>query len=284
MLFSYGYGQWQNQRWHQNAPPLRPVLKALQMRRSNTDSIAQCGMSRATPEATGRHHWATTCSILPQRPPEQQANKQQSTNTPKKVAMLMASAVRQYNTVCIAQWRRSRALLEATGRRHQASIMSNNINWTWLRRFIYVFIVKTVGKGHGSMLRPLFLIGVWHIKRKRRAWLRGLYNLLRGSNWKNDLYESGYCIAFVFVRTVSDPVLQTSIKTPNFVTFYEFLIHLGVHHTTNELLTRMKCCLYKTPYVAAPVREQGDVIGRTLPYAQLPSDAPTRTRIFLVCE
>jgi hypothetical protein len=28
-----------------------------------------------------------------------------------------------------------------------------------------------------------------------------------------------------------DPVFRTSIKTRNFVTFYKFLIHLGVHHT-----------------------------------------------------
>ncbi len=28
-----------------------------------------------------------------------------------------------------------------------------------------------------------------------------------------------------------NPVLQTSIKTGNFVTFYKFLIHLGMHHT-----------------------------------------------------
>ncbi len=28
-----------------------------------------------------------------------------------------------------------------------------------------------------------------------------------------------------------DPVFWTSIKTCNFVTFYKFLIHLGVHHT-----------------------------------------------------
>jgi hypothetical protein len=40
-----------------------------------------------------------------------------------------------------------------------------------------------------------------------------------------------------------------------------------------------KCCLYKTPYVAAPIRETGDVIVRTLLYAQLPTDAPTRARI-----
>ncbi len=41
-----------------------------------------------------------------------------------------------------------------------------------------------------------------------------------------------------------------------------------------------KCCLNESPYVAAPVTEQGDIIVRTPPYAQLPSDAPTRTRFF----
>ncbi len=135
MLFSYGYGQWQNQWWHQNAPSSRPISKALWMRRSNTESITQCSMSRATPEATGHRHRVTTHSVLPQRLPEQQANKQQSTNTPKKVAMLMAVVVRWYNTACIARWRRTRALLEATGRRHGASIMSDNINRTWLQLF-----------------------------------------------------------------------------------------------------------------------------------------------------
>ncbi len=109
------------------------------MRRSDTDGIARCSMSRATSEATGHHHQATTCSVLPQRPPEQQANKQQSTNTHKKVAMLMAALVRRYNTTHIAQWRRSRALLEATRRCHRASIMSDNINRTWLQRFFLCF-------------------------------------------------------------------------------------------------------------------------------------------------
>jgi hypothetical protein len=144
---------------------------AMAVLRSDTDGIAQCGMSRATPEATGHHHWATTCYILPQRLPGQQANKQQSTNTPKKVAVLIAMAMRRYVTARIARWRRSRASpLEATGRCHRASIMSDNINWTWLRRFFYVFIVKTIGKGHGTMLRPLFLIGVvCHINQNRRA-------------------------------------------------------------------------------------------------------------------
>jgi hypothetical protein len=41
-----------------------------------------------------------------------------------------------------------------------------------------------------------------------------------------------------------------------------------------------KCCLYETPYVAAPVREIGDIIARTLPNAGLPTGAPTGTRFF----
>jgi hypothetical protein len=41
-----------------------------------------------------------------------------------------------------------------------------------------------------------------------------------------------------------------------------------------------KCCLYETPYVAAPMRQIGEVITRTTPYVQLPMDAPTRTGVF----
>jgi hypothetical protein len=32
-----------------------------------------------------------------------------------------------------------------------------------------------------------------------------------------------------------DPVFRTSIKTRNLVIFYEFLIHVGMHHTTKPL-------------------------------------------------
>ncbi len=139
MVFGYGYCCWQNRWWWTNAPCPPAVSMATAVRRSNTDGIAQCGMSRATPEATGCRHRATTCYLLPQQPPGQQANKQQSTNTPKMVAVLMAMAMRWYVTVHIAQWKRSRASLEATGRRHRASIMSDNINWTWLRWFFWCF-------------------------------------------------------------------------------------------------------------------------------------------------
>jgi hypothetical protein len=52
------------------------------------------------------------------------------------------------------------ASLEATGRYHWASIMSNNIKGTWLRWFIFVFHRQNCRKFCGSMLRPLFSIGV----------------------------------------------------------------------------------------------------------------------------
>ncbi len=139
MVFGYGYCRWQNQRWRTNAPCPPAVSMATAVHRSNTDGIARCSMSRATPEATGCHHQATTCSVSPQRLPGQQANKQQSTNWPQKLAALMAMAMRRYITMCITWWRRSRASLEATGRRHRASIMSDNINRTWLRRFFLMF-------------------------------------------------------------------------------------------------------------------------------------------------
>ncbi len=139
MLFSFSYCRWQNQRWRTNAPRPPAVLMAMAECRSNTDGIAQCGMPRATPEATGRRHRVTTWYVLPQWPPGQQANKQQSTNTPKKVGVSMAMAMRRYVTACIDWWRRSRASREATGCCHRASIMSDNINWTWLWRFFLCF-------------------------------------------------------------------------------------------------------------------------------------------------
>jgi hypothetical protein len=139
MVLGYDYSK--QKRWlrRTNAPHPLAVSMATVVRRSDTDGIARCGMSTATPEATGRWHRATTCSVLPQRPPGHQAYKQQSTNTPAKLAISMAMAMRRYVTARIAQWRRSRASLEATGRHHWASIMHDNIVRTWLRWFFLMF-------------------------------------------------------------------------------------------------------------------------------------------------
>ncbi len=139
MVLGYDYSNQKRRWWGMNAPHLPAVLMATAVCRSNTDGIAQCGLSRATPEATGCQHRVTTCSISPQRPPGRQANKQQSTNTPRKQAVLMAMVMHRYVTTQIARWRRSRASLEATGCHHWASIMSNNINRTWLRWFLLMF-------------------------------------------------------------------------------------------------------------------------------------------------
>ncbi len=146
MLFSYGYGQVQNWRWRTNAPPSRPISKALRMCQSNTDGIAQCNMSRATLEATGHQHRVTTHSVLPQRPPGQQANKQQSINAPKKVSVLMAMATRRYVTVHIARWRRFKALLDATKRHHRASIAANCCNQSRMCQFFMSFFIINLYK------------------------------------------------------------------------------------------------------------------------------------------
>jgi hypothetical protein len=127
----------------------------------NTDGILQCSMSRATLEATGCHQRATTHSVSPRWPPRQQANKQQSTNTPTLLAILMAMAMLRYVTMRIARWRRSRALLEATGRHHRASIMSNNIKWTWLCQFFDVFHRQNCRKRLGVEAKaPVFNRGM----------------------------------------------------------------------------------------------------------------------------
>ena len=48
-----------------NAPPSRAILMAMVVRRCNAEHIAKCSMTRASPEATGRRHWATYHSVLP---------------------------------------------------------------------------------------------------------------------------------------------------------------------------------------------------------------------------
>jgi hypothetical protein len=62
-------------------------------------------------------------------------------NGPTLLAILMAVAVRRYNTAQIAQWRRSRALVVATGHHHWASIATNNCNWSCMRRYFFSFFI-----------------------------------------------------------------------------------------------------------------------------------------------
>jgi hypothetical protein len=143
---------------------LPAVLVAVAVCWSNTDGIARCGMSMATLEATGRRHQATTCSVLPQQPPGQQANKQQSTNDSKMVAILMAMAMRRYITAHFTQWRRLRAFLDATKRHHQASIAANNGNWSCMCRFFQCFHCQNRRKSLQVDAKAPVFNGVLHIK------------------------------------------------------------------------------------------------------------------------
>ncbi len=139
MLFSYGYGWWQNWQWHQNVPPLGLILKALQLRQCYAVCIAWCSMSRATPEATGRSHWATTCSVLLLQPPGQQQTKQWCHHGTTLLAILMATAVCKNNTACNAWWRRFRASLEATRCHHWVRIEADSSNQSRIRRYVFEF-------------------------------------------------------------------------------------------------------------------------------------------------
>jgi len=62
----------------------------------------------------------------------------------------MTTAMRQYNIAHIAQWRRYRASLEATERRHWASIHFDIINQMCLHRFLCFFHLQHVESGQKS--------------------------------------------------------------------------------------------------------------------------------------
>ncbi len=62
-------------------------------------------------------------------------------NAPILLAILMAVAVRRYDTVRIARWQMSRDLMEATGRRHRVSIRSDKVLRSKLRQFFLSFFI-----------------------------------------------------------------------------------------------------------------------------------------------
>ncbi len=122
-----------------------------------------------------RSHWmpALSNNLLRIAPASARATGKQTTiiNTPTKLAVLMAIVMPRYDTVHIAQWRRSRASLEATGCHHWASTCSDSNKLdTKLPRFCYLLrVVRRRGwRDWAGWLGNL--IGVWHIKRKPRTW------------------------------------------------------------------------------------------------------------------
>jgi len=77
MVLSYDYSNRNKRRRRTNAPPPRAISMAMAVCRCQTEHIDQCSMTRASLEATGRHHWATTRSVLPRRLSGQQQTKWQ---------------------------------------------------------------------------------------------------------------------------------------------------------------------------------------------------------------
>ncbi len=64
-------------------------------------------------------------------------------------------AMRRYITACIAQWRRSKALLEATGCRIRQLLWSDNIKGTYLPQFLLmVYMVNTLKMGAKQKMAP----------------------------------------------------------------------------------------------------------------------------------
>ncbi len=97
-----------------------------------------------------RSHWTPPSGdyLLCIAPAAARATSNESTtkNWPTLLAISMAAAVRQYSTACIPQWRRSRALVGATGRHHWASIAANSCNQSHVHCFFQVFSLLTCRK------------------------------------------------------------------------------------------------------------------------------------------
>ena len=168
MVLGNNYSIQKRQRWQTNVPPLQAILMAMQMHWSNARGIAQCSMTRATSEASGFRHQVTTCLIWPQQLPGWQSTKQQWTNTPTLLAILMAITMQRYNTVCITWLKMFTAFLEAIGCRLWASICSDNIKRTTQRRFVCgILHGQITKKDHEVKGWHQLTIGVWHIKLTR---------------------------------------------------------------------------------------------------------------------
>ena len=164
MVLSYDHSSQNRWRWRTNVSPSRAISMAMAVRRCDTERIARCSMTRASPEATERRHRATTCSVSPRRPPGRQSKHRLCKNVLILLAVLMAIALRRYYTARIAQWRRFMAFMEATTHRHQASTRSDIIKGTCQLRLFWTFHRE---KGLELTCWPLITIGVWHIKLMR---------------------------------------------------------------------------------------------------------------------
>jgi hypothetical protein len=128
MVLSYDYSN-RNRGWRRtNAPPLRAISMAMAVRRCHTEHISQCSMTSASPEATGRRHWATTRSILPRRQGNSKRNDDATTHFDGHFNGRGDAAV--LYPAHHPRWRRFVAFTKATKHHHWASTRSDSINRT----------------------------------------------------------------------------------------------------------------------------------------------------------
>ncbi len=90
------------------------------------------------------------------------ANKTKVQIVSNLLTILMAIAVRRYNTVRIARWRRLVAFIKATNLLHWASTCSNIIKWN--------IAMLQIRRWHDWVGWLRNLLGVWHINGKPRTW------------------------------------------------------------------------------------------------------------------
>ncbi len=129
--------------------------------RSTLPNAASPGLHRKPPDA------AIGQLLAPYRPGGHQGDNQPNNNgthVPTLLAVLIAIAMRRYDTARIAWWRRFVAFIKATKPHHRASTRSDSINVTRQCQLFWLFHRE---KGLQLTCWPLITIGVWHIKLMR---------------------------------------------------------------------------------------------------------------------
>ena len=143
LVLSYNYSK-QKHRWRQtNAPP------SLRRRWSSAWGIAWCSMIRASPEATGCRHRATTGFVSPWRPPGRQQTKQRCKMCPLcwplRWPSRCASTIPRASRNGGGPW--PSYFIKATKRRHRASTRSDRHQSDMPTPISWVnFIVKLLKK------------------------------------------------------------------------------------------------------------------------------------------
>ncbi len=187
MVLSYDYSNRNRRRRGTNAPPSKAISMDIAVRRWDTERIAWWRWSRAFIKATKLCHRATTCSVSPRRPPGRQSTQQWAKCPPPLLVILMAVAMRRYNTARITRWGRGTWFWILAWQVWKASS-------SWWDQPVHqwqtpcmVWLVCTIGRAiapiasKGTLQRRLFrlfhcekglqltcwppiTIGVWHIK------------------------------------------------------------------------------------------------------------------------